>query len=100
MDKSFTMPVPAEAERKRNELFMDEKRFVKFAKALRLQCDQGFLETYERKKVLFPHARIVWPRRLEERVHRHKLSHDTKSLLTLTRSKEHRPFIEFSEMQQ
>ena len=100
MDKSFTMPVPAEAERKRNELFMDDKRFVKFAKALRLQCDQGFLETYERKKVLFPHARIVWPRRLEERLHRHKLSHDTRSLSTLTRSKEHRPFIEFSEMQQ
>jgi hypothetical protein len=99
-DKSFTMPVPAEAERKRNELFMDEKRFVKFAKALSLQCDQGYLETYERKKVLFPHARIVWPRRLEERVSRHKLSHDIRSLSSLTRSKEHRPFIEFSEMQQ
>jgi hypothetical protein len=99
-DKSLTMPVPAAAERKRRELFMEWRRFAEFAKALRLQCDQGFLETYERKKVLFPHARIVWPRRLEERVHRHKLSHDTRSLLALTRSKEHRPFIEFSEMQQ
>jgi hypothetical protein len=67
-DKSLTMPVPAAAERKRRELFMEWRRFAEFAKALRLQCDQGFLETYERKKVLFPHARIVWPRRLEEKL--------------------------------
>ena len=77
---------------------MNEKRFIEFAKALHLQCDQGFLETYERRKVLFPNARVVWPRRLEERMHRHRLSHDMRPFLMLTRSKKYRPFIEFAEV--
>ena len=28
------------------------------------QCDQGFLEAYERRKLLLLHARVVWLRRL------------------------------------
>ena len=27
-------------------------------------CDQGLMETYERRKGLFLHARFVWPRQL------------------------------------
>jgi hypothetical protein len=97
--KSITIPVPAKAERKRNELFMEEKRFVEFARALRLQCDQGFLETYERRKVLFPCARVVWPRRLEERKYLHHISNDMRPFLMLTKSKEYRPYLEFTEIQ-
>ena len=97
--KVFSMPVPAQAERKRNEFMMDAKRFVEFAKALRLECDQGFLETYERKKLLFPHARFAWPRRLEERVHRHLLSRDMRPFSILTRSREFKPYIEFADIQ-
>ena len=98
--KRITIPVPAEAERKRKELFMQEKRFVKFARALRLQCDQGFLETYERRKVLFPCARVVWPRRLEERKYLHSSSNDMRSFSMLTKSKEYRPYLEFAEIQE
>lgn len=101
--KSITIPVPDKAERKRKELFMDERRFVEFARALRLQCDQGFLEIYERKKILFPYARIVRPKRLEERAHlvarlHSMLSDDGKKYIALERSKEYRPFMEFAEI--
>ena len=97
--KSITIPVPAKAERKCKELFMEEKRFVEFAKELRLQCDQGFLETYERRKVLFPYARVVWPRRLEERKYLHHISNDMRPFSMLTKSKEYRPYLEFTEIQ-
>ena len=76
--KFFRIPVPAQAERKRNEFMMGSKRFVEFANAIRLQCDQGYLEKCERQKSFFPHARVVWPKRLEESVHRHKLSRDMR----------------------
>jgi hypothetical protein len=98
--KSITIPVPAKAERKRNELFMQEKRFVEFARALRLQCDQGFLETYERRKVLFPHARLVRPRRLVLRAYLAHLDmrrHDERRYLSLRQSKPFKPFIEFDD---
>jgi len=36
--KSITMPVPAKAEHNRNVFLMEEKKFVEFAKALRLRC--------------------------------------------------------------
>jgi hypothetical protein len=97
--KSITIPVPAKAERKRKELFMEEKRFVEFARELGLQCDQGFLETYERRKVLFPCARVVWPRRLEERKYLHHISNDMRPFSMLTKSKEYRPYLEFAELQ-
>jgi hypothetical protein len=97
--KSITIPVPAKAERKRNELFMQEKRFVEFARELRLQCDQGFLETYERRKVLFPCARVVWPRRLEERKHHYRISNDMRPFSMSTKSKEYGPYLEFAEIQ-
>ncbi|MFM6174968.1 MAG: hypothetical protein ACKPB4_23035 [Sphaerospermopsis kisseleviana] len=98
--KSITIPVPAKAERKLNELFMHEKRFIEFAKALRLECDQGYLETYERSKVLFPHARLVRPRRLELRAHLahlDMLSNDERRYLSLRQSKPFKPFIEFED---
>jgi hypothetical protein len=93
--KSITMPVPGEAEHKRDVFFMEEKKFVEFAKALRLQCYTDLLETYERKKVLFPHARIVTPRPLVERVH--KLRYDSKPLSI--RSNEYKRYIEFDDAQ-
>lgn len=96
--KRITMPVLAKAEHKRNELFMEVKRFVEFARALHLQCDQDLLETYERQKVLFPYARVVRPRRLEERIHWYRISHEMRPYQMLTRSKEYRLFIEFSQV--
>ena len=89
------MPVPAEAEHKRDVFFMEEKKFVEFVKALRLQCYTDLLETYERKRVLFPHARIVTPRPLVERMH--KLRYDSKPLSI--RSNEYKCFIEFDDIQ-
>ena len=89
------MPVPAEEEHKRDVFFMEEKKFVEFAKALRLLCYTDLLETYERKRVLFPHARIVTPRPLVERMH--KLRYDSKPLSI--RSNEYKRFIEFDDIQ-
>jgi hypothetical protein len=93
--KSITMPVPAKAEHNRDVFLMEEKKFVEFAKALRLRCYPDLLEAYERKKLLFPHARVVRPRRLEERAY--KLRYDTKPLSI--RSNEYRHFIEFDDIQ-
>jgi hypothetical protein len=93
--KSITMPVPAKAEHNRDVFFMEEKKFVEFAKALRLRCYPDLLEAYERKKLLFPHARVVRPRRLEERAY--KLRYDPKPLSI--RSNEYRHFIEFDDIQ-
>lgn len=81
---------------------MKEKRFIEFAEALRLRCDQGFLETYERNKLFFPYGRIVRPRRLEERAHLallHTLEQndDTKQM-ALRRSKEYKPFFDYADV--
>jgi hypothetical protein len=75
----ITINVPSEAKSNDSDPYIEHTKFIKYCRANRVEVYKNSLEAYEKKGLLYPCFRILYPRELLRRKYKVNILHHSKS---------------------